>query len=307
MSINKLVTIAIPFYNSEKYLTYAIQSVINQTYQNWELLLINDGSQDGSMSIALEFASHDARIRIVSDGENKGLAIRLNESIAMAKGEIYARMDDDDIMACDRIEEQVRYLENHPEVDVVGSSAIVIDGDNNIKLSIDQSGFTNGFLHPTVTGRTSWFQENMYDVRYRRCQDFELWMRTAKKSKFYNMQKPLLFYREVGSLSLKKSLVSHKTLRRLYREYERYGKTLGWCVKNILFSYFKDMICVFISIFTDSNMLRNKRRKQLPQAMMLSQKDIKRALGGVNLLCSIGVILHQVIYFNGVMFLHLLE
>ena len=178
---NVLVTMAIPFYNSERYLASAIQSVINQTYQNWELLLMDDGGLDSSIFIAREFALHDARIRIVSDGENKGLACRLNESIAIAKGEIYARMDDDDIMTIDRIEEQVRYLEEHPEVDVIGSSAIVIDENNNIKLSIDQSGCTDGFLHPTVTGRTVWFQKNIYDERYRRCQDFELWLRASSK------------------------------------------------------------------------------------------------------------------------------
>lgn len=290
MAKNKKVTIAIPFFNSEKYLEYAILSVLNQTYKDFELILINDGGTDSSIAIAEKYALIDSRIKVINDGLNKGLPVRLNETIRLAKGEYYARMDDDDIMVCNRIAEQVRYLEEHPDVDVVGSSAIVIDGDNKIKLSIDQHGATTGFLHPTVTGRTLWFLNNPYDEKYRRSQDFELWLRTAHKSKFYNMQRPFLFYREVESVSLKKSLISHKILRGLYRNYQYYDKTLMWCVKNTAISYIKDLACIIVSLFTDSNMLRNQRRKQLPQYLMLDCNDIKQAIvehsgGGVILRC----------------------
>ena len=95
---NIFVTIAIPFYNSECFLADAIQSVVNQTYINWELLLMDDNGTDGSRKIAEKFAAKDKRIRLVSDNENHGLPSRLNESVELAKGEIYVRMDDDDIM-----------------------------------------------------------------------------------------------------------------------------------------------------------------------------------------------------------------
>ena len=83
------VTIAIPFYNDGKYFAQAIQSVLNQTYQDYELILINDGSTDNSLKIAQEYASRDSRIIVISDGENCGLAVRLNQSIKIAKGEYY--------------------------------------------------------------------------------------------------------------------------------------------------------------------------------------------------------------------------
>ena len=77
ININQLVSIGIPFYNAEKYLDYAIRSVINQSYSNWELILIDDGSTDRSLEIAKSFS--DKRIKVLSDGENKGLILRLNQ------------------------------------------------------------------------------------------------------------------------------------------------------------------------------------------------------------------------------------
>ena len=102
-----LVTIAIPIYNAEKYLRYAIQSCINQTYQNWELLLMCDGSTDKSDEIATDLSLQDSRIVLINDHKNLGLPARLNETINMARGEFYVRMDADDIMAVDRVETQV--------------------------------------------------------------------------------------------------------------------------------------------------------------------------------------------------------
>ena len=80
------VTIAIPIYNAESYLSFAIQSVVNQTYKNWELLLMEDGSTDSSVEIARLYAEKDERIRVIEDGVNRGLIYRLNESIKMANG-----------------------------------------------------------------------------------------------------------------------------------------------------------------------------------------------------------------------------
>ena len=127
-----LVTIAIPVYNGESYLRDAIQSVVNQTFQDWELYLINDGSTDNSLAIMQEYALNDIRIKVIDDGQNKGLVTRLNQSIETAIGKYYARMDADDIMYVTRIEEQVRFLESHPDVDVLGTSIMIIDNENNI-------------------------------------------------------------------------------------------------------------------------------------------------------------------------------
>lgn len=104
-----LVTITIPIYNAMSYLKDSIQSVINQTYKDWILYLINDGSSDDSLAVMREFAEKDSRIKIIDDGLNRGLIERLNGSIAMCETKYYARMDADDIMYVTRIEEQVNF------------------------------------------------------------------------------------------------------------------------------------------------------------------------------------------------------
>lgn len=103
-----LITIAIPAYNCEEYIDYAIQSVINQTYKNWELLLLDDGSTDGTLK-KLKTYQTDNRIKVISDGLNKGLVFRLNQSIDLAHGQYYARMDADDIMSIHRIQYQIDF------------------------------------------------------------------------------------------------------------------------------------------------------------------------------------------------------
>ena len=139
------VTIAIPVYNGESYLRDAIQSVVNQTFQDWELYLVNDGSTDGSLAIMQEYALRDIRIKVIDDGQNKGLVTRLNQSIEIAVGKYYARMDADDIMYITRIEEQVKFLESHPDVDVLGTSIMIIDNNNNIMGSGMCSGIVQLF------------------------------------------------------------------------------------------------------------------------------------------------------------------
>ena len=122
-----MVTIGLPFYNAEKYLALAIESVLQQTYTNWELLLLDDGSTDNSLSIAQSYAQKDSRIKVISDGKNKNLATRLNELPSLAQGLYLARMDADDIMLPARIERQLAVLKAHPEIDVLGTNAYIIN------------------------------------------------------------------------------------------------------------------------------------------------------------------------------------
>lgn len=182
---NTLVSIVIPVYNGEVYLRDAIQSVVNQTFQNWKLYLINDGSTDGSLVIMEEYALRDARIKVIDDGQNKGLVTRLNQSVEIAVGKYYARMDADDIMYITRIEEQVTFLESHPDVDVLGTSIMIIDNNNDIVGSDMYTGEVNSFIHPTVMGKLEWFRSNPYCEWALRAEDMELWSRTASKSKFW--------------------------------------------------------------------------------------------------------------------------
>ena len=218
------VSIAIPFHNDAKYLSFSIQSVINQSYKDWELILLDDGSTDSSLQIAKEFEREN--IRVISDGKNKGLAIRLNELSLLASGKYYARMDADDVMDFERIEKQVNYLERHPEVDVVGSDVYVIDKDNNIIGKTNtriaspktvEDIFSGGqFVHPSIMGKRQWFIENPYDEKLVRMQDKGLWLRTVEKSHFEILPDKYLFYRAGGLPTTKKNLKELSCLKTLY-------------------------------------------------------------------------------------------
>ena len=114
-----MITVGIPIYNAEEYLDNAIKSVLAQSYPHWELILVNDGSTDGSVDIAKKYLGIDSRIRLIDDGLNKKLPARLNQIIKEAKYEYIARMDADDLMAVDRLQKQIELLVNNPTIDLV--------------------------------------------------------------------------------------------------------------------------------------------------------------------------------------------
>lgn len=270
-----LVTIAIPIYNAEKYLRDAIQSCINQTYQNWELLLMCDGSTDKSSSIAFEMANNDCRIKVVDDSTNKGMIYRLNQSIQMAKGKYYARMDADDIMSINRIEKEVEYLENHKDVDVVGSSMMIIDGENNI---VDDCLKKNDeiFVHPSVMGKIEWFLKNNYDETSLRAEDFDLWNRTASFSTFRNIEVPLIFYRAFGMPTTKKMLTSYHIKRKLYFRYRSYNKSIFWAIKGFTAELLKSIILILLSSIGLQKIITYARKyRRLPETYRLSIEDLK--------------------------------
>jgi glycosyltransferase involved in cell wall biosynthesis len=212
-----LVSIAIPFYNTEKYLGLAIQSVIDQTYQNWKLLLIDDGSTDDSLMIARKF-ENDPRVTIYSDGQNKNMSFRLNEFANKVNTKYLARMDADDIMHPEKIEKQIQILESHPEIDVLGTNSYSINEDSMVEgirlefpIGIELSA-VDTFIHPTIIAKTAWFIANPYDIKIERIDDKELWFRTNKSYNFQILTAPLFFYREFGNGYYKKYFKGFKHL-----------------------------------------------------------------------------------------------
>lgn len=271
-----LVTIAIPIYNAMPYLKDSIQSVINQTYKNWILILINDGSSDDSLAVMREFAEKDSRIKIIDDGLNRGLIERLNSSIAMCDTKYYARMDADDIMYVTRIEEQVNFMESHPDVDVCGTSIMTIDNNNDIVGSGYNCGSVTGFVHPTVMGKTEWFKANPYAHWALRAEDSELWIRTVNRSNFYTLSKPLLFYREFGIPTFKKYYLSQKTMMRIACHYRKYGFNFSWYLKTACKTYIKIFLCAILALFGKSNVLvAMRKRNPVPDELKLNKEDLK--------------------------------
>ncbi|WP_136668955.1 glycosyltransferase family 2 protein [Flavobacterium sp. H122] len=248
------VTIGIPVYNSEKYLRDAIQSVLNQTYADFELILLNDGSTDNSLDIIKGFEKNDSRVRVIDDGENKGLIFRLNQLIGLAGGKYFARMDADDIMFPDRIEKQLMLLEKNPYADVTHSDAVSIDDENNIlgyKMSsvIKTSRDTLDEkvpIHPTVFAKTKWFKKHMYLDDYVRVEDFELWNRSINDSLFLNITEPLLFYRELSTNNSNKFLMSLPGKKKFAKVY---GLSFSDRFKIVYLNYFKFIYCRILEIF----------------------------------------------------------
>lgn len=231
------VTVGIPVYNAGRFLHDAIHSVLVQTFQNFELIITDDGSTDNSLEIAKSFK--DNRVKVISDGLNKGIAFRLNEQISMARGDFFIRMDADDLMFPDRIEKQVSFLENHPDIDAIGSQAIVINDENEIlglrdfliPKSVKEVFRRTIFIHPTVAGKIEWFRKFRY---FTPVEDFDLWIRSFKHSKFYKINEPLLFYRDPLKIKLK-----------TYRIRQSYVRKCMWMNRHLLEN---NILLIFISI-----------------------------------------------------------
>src|SRR5512135_470595 len=189
-----LVSIGMPVRNNEATLALAIRSILEQTYTNWELLLIDDGSSDGTLRVMRGFT--DERIRIFSDGLSLGLPDRLNQAIDASRGEYFAKMDGDDVSYPRRLERQVDYLRHHPEVDLVGAWAMVFgrDGtalgkragaeDHEAICARPWSGFPLG--QPTFFGRIGFFRRYRYRPSAVRCEDQDLLLRAFCDSRFAN-------------------------------------------------------------------------------------------------------------------------
>jgi len=206
--VNPKVTIGIPFKDPGEYFSLALKSIFAQTFTDWELILVDDGSTDNSLFLAKNL--QDPRVRVYSDGESRGLHIRLNQLVSLAKAPYFIRMDADDIMHPERLEKQYEELIRHSINTVVGSAAYSIDKDSKVtgfrQIVFKQKiGFSarHSFIHPTVGASVEWFRKNPYSEQFvfQRSQDAELWCRTTSSTKFINLPEPLLYYRESGTFS----------------------------------------------------------------------------------------------------------
>lgn len=210
------VSIGIPFYNAEKYLEDAICSVIAQTHKKWELILINDGSNDKSLDIAVKYSLVDKRIRIISDGVNKKLPNRLNQIIQESNYDFIARMDADDLMSNDRLEKQLKILKNNNKIDFVTTGCLTIGKDNELtgvsegrdyQMSAANilEGVTN-ILHASLLARKSWYIRNQYNETIVQAEDFDLWLQAAKNNDLNYMviKDPLYWYRVVENVTIEK-------------------------------------------------------------------------------------------------------
>lgn len=205
MRSTPLVSVILPVYNAEKYIAEAVESVLSQSYTNFELLIINDGSTDTSLSIIESFNDH--RIRVINNEVNLKLILTLNFGISQCKGKYIARMDADDVCEVDRFQKQVDFMEANPHYILCGTWATIIDSEGNQTGAIKRIDtndllrvnmlFTTPFIHPTVLLRSDALNNEVYSAEALHCEDLEFWLRLSErtKGKFHNLPEYLLRYR----------------------------------------------------------------------------------------------------------------
>jgi len=209
------ISVVMSVYDGEKFLEEAVLSVLNQTYKDFEFIIIDDGSTDSSLKMLRSFEKKDERIKLVSR-ENKGLTRSLNEGIKLAQGEYIARMDGDDISMPKRFEKQIDFLEKNKDIALCGTWAINIDENGNeigeYKTPTTNKEirkmilFHNPFIHPSVMMRKEIINNvGLYNEKIKYAQDYEYWLRIIKKNKMANLNSFLLWYRIVKKSMTRKS------------------------------------------------------------------------------------------------------
>ena len=199
------ISVLLPVRNAERYVGMAIESILSQTYGDFELLALDDGSSDRSFQILRDYEVRDDRVRVFSR-ENRGLVYTLNELIAKARGQYLARMDADDISLAKRFEHQVEFLESHRDHVMVGGFHELINGDNQrigiIKHPLNHNDIDNlhlkgfcCFSHPSVMLRTPIVRKlKGYSQQFEAAEDLELWLRMAEHGKIANIPEVLIQY-----------------------------------------------------------------------------------------------------------------
>lgn len=224
---NSLVSIILPVYDADNFLNDCLDSLINQTYKNLEILIINDGSNDNSLKIIEQYANKDNRIKYVSR-DNKGLIKTLNELVLMAKGDFIMRMDADDICFLNRVETQVEFMKLN-DLDICGSWVEWFGDSNSIIFpkpvdhnSIEKSIiFDTPFWHPTVVFKKRIKNQIIYNENYIWAEDTKLWSDLILNGiKSGNISKALLKYRiSSNQVSQKNSKLQRESLEKIKFEH----------------------------------------------------------------------------------------
>ena len=200
------VTVVLSVYNQADSLPAAIESLLRQTYSDWDLLAIDDASTDSSLAVLQRYGVQDPRVRVLHNARNMGLAASLNIGWRAAQGELIARLDADDECLEGRLAAQVAFFQDHRDVDVLGTGAELLTEKGAIlgrtarperhDVLIAQIYRETPFIHPSVMMRRNVLEAlDGYDEHLRRAQDADLWLRAYRRFRFHNLQTALIRYR----------------------------------------------------------------------------------------------------------------
>ena len=243
-----VISILLSVYNEEQNIINSIESINNQTFKNWELIIIDDASNDKTFEIISKLSAKNSKIKIIKNPKNYGLAKSLNKGIKIAKGEFIARVDADDINLPHRLEKQYQFMIENKNVDALGTGAWLVDKNGERLKSIsltkkfninDKKIFSKSiFLHPSVMFRKSFFSKiGNYDSSFLRAQDKELWLRGLSNGAYFtNLSEALIEYNTNNYIQSWKNV--YLTLVSLIRLQKKYNFKNGYLfiIKFIIFS-----------------------------------------------------------------------
>lgn len=225
------ISVIMPVYNGEKYLREAIDSILNQTFTDFEFIIINDCSTDSTEDIIKSY--DDSRIVYIKNEKNLGVAGTLNKGLDVAKGEYVARMDADDISLPARFEKQVSFMDKNSNIGVCGSQILIFEdnepekifafSEKDAALRVDML-FNCAFAHPSVIIRKSILDNHniCYNLEYEKAEDYRMWYDIMRVSKSHNIQEPLLKYRhhqsQVTKTNKTEQTISVTKMRRVMYE-----------------------------------------------------------------------------------------
>lgn len=229
---NPLVSIVIPVHNGEKYIKESIDSCLNQTYNNIEIIVVDDKSEDRTLEILKEYGQ---KLTVIPVEKQNGLGNVINIGIRESKGKYIARMDADDIMYPTRIEKQVQYLESNPNCVAVGGQIDIIDENSNItshrEYAIEDRDIKKNrflfqpFAHPAVTLRKSTIESiGLYPENIWKVEDVKFFLILSTKGEFHNLKDTVLKYRMTYKTESQSKMLDH---------FKKTNEIRNWAIKEL--------------------------------------------------------------------------
>lgn len=273
------ITVIMSVFNGSKFLAESIQSILDQTFKEFEFIIINDGSTDNSLDIIRSFESADSRIKVISK-LNEGLAKSLNTAISISKGEYIARMDADDISYKNRLEKQYEFMQKNKSIDLCGCSMDIIDELGNVTSEKIQASnnheilkkrfFQSPILHITFFGKKLFFlKNNGYREEFKYAQDYDLVMRGIDAgAKICNIKHKLVQYRDYRQKIEPEKFIQQfrmtELIVKLSREREQFGKEVSTLDSKILSIFKVNNFDIFITkIFLSTYFLKNSFQNRI--------------------------------------------
>lgn len=247
--ISNLVSIIVPMYNAEKYVEDTINSVINQTYTNWEMLIVNDNSTDNSLEIVKKYAKNDSRIKIYNNDKNLGVVKSRNKMIEKSNGQFIAFLDSDDYWSSDKLEKQVSHMRNN-NLCISGTSYYQIyeNSEKIVKIKTKKELTYTDMLKNNYLGcLTVMYDTSRIGKKYfkeiNKNEDYLLWLEILKKiGKTINLEENLAYYRVLSNSRSSNKFEVVKSRWEIYRKYEKlsfvkscyylFHYMVNWILKN---------------------------------------------------------------------------